>query len=158
MIGQISLFVVLLPVIAPLLAIGIVLLLLYQGSLYLLIWLLWLPQGKDVLFVTSDSPIWRDYMMEQVFPLVGNRAVTLNWSERKCWPRWSLARHFFRMFAGSREFNPIVVVFRPIRRAEFFRFFTPFKAWKHGNREPVEWLRRQLADCLEKESETVADP
>jgi hypothetical protein len=157
-IAQISLVVVLLPLIIPLAAISLILILLYQSSLYLLIWLLWLPRGKDVLFVSSDSPIWREYMTDHVLPLVANRAVVLNWSERQRWPRWSLAGHFFRAFAGSREFNPMVVVFRPLRRGEFFRFFGPLKHWKHGNCEPVEWLRRQLADCVGTEIEQAAKP
>jgi hypothetical protein len=158
MIAQISLFVVLSPIIFLLAGIGLILILLYQSSLYLLIWLLWLPKGKDVLFISSDSPIWRDYMRDQVLPLVANRAVTLNWSERQRWPRWSLARHFFRTFAGHREFNPMVVVFRPLHRAEFFRFFAPLKHQKRGNSEPVECLRRQLADYVGTEIEQVAKP
>jgi hypothetical protein len=158
MIAQISLLVILLPIILPLAGMVLILIALYQWSLYPLIWLLWLPRGKDVLFISSDSPIWRDYMRERVFPLVANRAVTLNWSERKRWSRWSLARHFFRSFSGNREFNPMVVVFRPMRRAAFFRFFIPLKAWKHGNPEPVEWLRQQLADYVGTEIETVAEP
>ena len=70
--------------------VAIVLHLLYKTTLYLLVWTLWLPRGKDILFVYSDSPIWRDYMTSEVLPLVHERAVVLNWSERKKWERWSL--------------------------------------------------------------------
>jgi hypothetical protein len=157
-IAQISLFIVLLPVIAPLFLIAITFIVLYESSLYLLIWLLWFPRGKDVLFVSSNSPIWNQYMTDQVLPLVAGRAVILNWSERKSWPRWSLAKHFFRACAGHREFNPMVVVFRPLRRAVFFRFYVPLKHLKHGNAEPVEWLRQELADCVGSETERVAKP
>ncbi len=157
-IAQISLFVVLLPILIPLLFIALVVIILYQLSLYLLIWLLWLPRGKNVLFVNSDSPIWKEYMSNQVLPLVASRAVILNWSERKNWPRWSLATHFFRAHAGHREFNPMVVAFRPLRRAEFFRFYGPLKHWKHGNAEPVEWLRQELADYVGTGTELVAKP
>ena len=157
-IAQISLFVVLLPIIIPLFFIFIIGVMLYQASLYLLIWLLWLPRGKNVLFVSSDSPNWKEYMSGQVLPLVASRAVILNWSERKNWPRRSLATHFFRTHAGDREFNPMVVAFRPMRRAAFFRFYGPLKDWKHGNSEPVEWLRQELADYVGTEPELGSKP
>jgi hypothetical protein len=154
MVAQITLFVLLLPLIILVLFFFI----LYQASLYPLIWCLWLPKGKDVLFISSNSPIWEDYMRDQVFPLVASRAVTLNWSERKHWPRWSLARHFFGLYVGNREFNPLVVVFRPLRRAAFFRFYVPLKARKHGDPDPAESLRRELAEYLGTEVEAAAEP
>lgn len=157
-IAYISLFVVLLPAIVPLFLVVVTFIVLYHAGLYLLIWLLWLPRGKDVLFVNSNSPIWNQYMTNQVLPLVASRAVILNWSERKSWPRWSLARHFFRAYAGRREFNPMVVAFRPLRRAAFFRFYVPLKHWKNGNAEPVEWLRRGLADYVGTGTELATKP
>jgi hypothetical protein len=117
---------------------------LHKMALYILVWALWLPKGKDVLVVYSDSPIWHDYMSAEVVPLVRERAVVLNWSERKKWPRWSFAAHVFRSFGGNRNFNPLVVVFRPYRHAEVFRFWSAFTDWKHGHTEPVELLRQRL--------------
>jgi hypothetical protein len=38
--------------------------------LYLSIWFFWLTRGKDILFVYSDSPIWRDYMLSELLPLI----------------------------------------------------------------------------------------
>ena len=134
----------LLPLILPLLLIALTLHWLHRLLLYMLIWSIWLPKGKDALVVYSDSPIWRDYMMEQVVPLLEERAVVLNWSERSHWPRWSFATHVFRSFGGSRDFNPMVVLFRPLRRAKFFRFWSAFKQWKHGETFEVDWLRQEL--------------
>jgi hypothetical protein len=151
--ARIALVIVLLPLIVPLAIIGLVLFLLHRLILYLLIWLLWVPRGKDVLFVTSESPIWKQYMNEQVLPLVESRAVSLNWSERKSWDQWSFAAHVFRTFGGRRQFNPMVVVFRPLKRAEIFRFFLPFRDWQRGYCEPVERLRRDLAGSLSKGTE-----
>ena len=143
-----ALTLLLLPIILPLALIGFILFPLHRATLNLLIWLLWIPRGKDVLLVYSDSPIWRDYMRTQVLPLVQERAVVLNWSERKSWPRWSAAHSAFRSFGGGREFNPLVVVYRPFRRAQCFRFFSPFKDWKRGNTEPVERMRQDLIRSL----------
>src|SRR5262249_54125108 len=86
-----ALIVVLLPIIIPFAAAVLVLYLLHKMALYGLIWLLWVPRGKDVLLVYSDSPIWHDYMTTQVIPLVQNRAVILNWSERHKWSKWSFS-------------------------------------------------------------------
>lgn len=72
----------LLPVILPVAVVAFGLFFLYRITLYLLIWTLWLPRGKDILLVYSDSPIWQGYMASEVLPLVQERAVVLNWSQR----------------------------------------------------------------------------
>jgi hypothetical protein len=143
-----ALVVLIFTVALPLAVVTIGLALLYRSALYLLVWLLWLPRGKDILFVYSDSPIWREYMMTQILPLLERRAVVLNWSERSKWPLWSLEVSVFHRFGGGRDFNPLVVLFRPLRRARTFRFWPAFKDWKHGYREPVERLRQELRSAL----------
>jgi hypothetical protein len=142
------LLLVLLPFVLPLALITLALYVPYRIALYLLIWTLWLPRGKDVLLVYSDSPIWREYITSEILPLVRERAVVLNWSERNRWPRWSFQVHVFRAFGTRREFNPLVVLFRPFSRARAFRFWLPFKDWKRGYREPVERLREELFAVL----------
>ena len=132
----------------PLALVTIGLALLYRGALYLLVWLLWLPKDKDILFVYSDSPIWREYMTTEILPLVESRAVVLNWSERSKWPLWSLGVSVFHRFGGARDFNPLVVLFRPFQRARTFRFWPAFKDWKRGSREPLERLRQELFAAL----------
>ena len=142
------LVVLFLPFVLPLALLAIVLHILYKITLYLLVWVIWLPRGKDILFVYSDSPIWRDYMATEILPLVQDRAVVLNWSERKKWRRWRLGVAVFHHFAGGREFNPLVMLFRPVRLARVFRFWSAFKDWKRGYREPVDKLRQDLLNVL----------
>jgi hypothetical protein len=120
----------------------------YRALLYLLVWALWLPKGQDVLLVYSDSPIWHEYMTTQVLPLVQERAVVLNWSERTKWSRWSLAVAVFHHFGGARDFNPLVVLFKPLRMASIYRFWSAFKDWKRGHKEPVERLTQELVTSL----------
>jgi hypothetical protein len=72
---QVASIILLLPLIIPLAILSFVLLALHRVVLYMLVWLLWLPHGKDVLFVFSDSPVWRDYMAQQVLPLVQDRLL-----------------------------------------------------------------------------------
>ena len=143
-----ALIVVLMPIIIPFAAVVLVLYWLHRVALYGLIWLLWLPRGKDVLLVHSDSPIWHDYMTTQVVPLVQNRAVILNWSQRHKWSKWSFSVHVFHSFGGTNEFNPMVAIFRPFRRARMFRFWSAFKDWKRGDAEPVTRLREDLLQSL----------
>ena len=143
-----ALLVLFLPFVLPLALVAIVLHFLYKITLYLLVWMLWLPRGKNIVFVYSDSPIWHDYMATEVLPLVQERAFVLNWSERKKWRRWSLGVAVFRHFGGGREFNPLVVLFRPVRLVRVFRFWSAFKDWKQGHREPVERLRQDLLIAL----------
>jgi hypothetical protein len=100
--------------------------------LHIAIWTWWCLRGRDILFVYSDSPIWREYIDEHILPYLGERAVILNWSERKRW-RISLARLAFHHFGGYRQFNPLAVVFRPFRRTRTFRFWQPFRDFNHGH-------------------------
>lgn len=139
---------VFLPIILPLLLVAVTLFFLYRTTLYLLVWTLWLPRGKDVLFVCSDSPIWGEHMASEILPLVQKRAVVLNWSQRKSWRKWSLPVRIFYHFGGDREFNPLVVLFRPARRAKVFRFWRAFKDWKHGRTEAVGLLVQNLRNAL----------
>jgi hypothetical protein len=90
----------------------------------------------------------RERMATQVLPLVQERAVVLNWSERKKWPWWSLGVAVFHHFGGGGDFNPLVVLFQPFRLARVFRFWSAFKDWKHGYKEPVERLRQELIAIL----------
>jgi hypothetical protein len=146
--GQVVLIVVLLPLILPLALFAVASHLLYRALLHLLVWALWLPRGKDILFVYSDSPIWHEYMETQILPLVQERAIVLNWSERKKWSRLSLGVAVFRYFGGDGDFSPLVVLFQPLRSARLFRFWSVFKDWKRGYKEPVERLRQELFASL----------
>jgi len=143
-----ALVVIVLPLVLPLAFLAITLHMLYRIVLYLLIWALWVPRGRDILFISSDSPIWHEYMETQVLPLVQERAVVLNYSERKTWDRWALPVAVFRHFGGWREFNPMILLFRPLHRARVFRFFPAFQDWKRGYREPVDRLRQDLLSAL----------
>jgi|SRR5690242_16530414 len=132
----------------PLILLALLLFALHRAILYVLVWLVWLPRGKDILVVYSNSPVWQEYMTEQVLPLVEDRAIVLNWSERSSWRKWRLTQQVFYSFGGHREFNPLVVLFRPLRRARLFRFWSAFKDWKHGHTENLEALKDDLRMSL----------
>ncbi len=87
-------------------------------------------------------------MKDQILPLVRERAALLNWSERKTWQKWSLPVRVFHTYAGGRDFNPMVILFRPFPRTKSIRFFPAFREWKHSKIEAVEQLRDELARQL----------
>jgi hypothetical protein len=140
------------PIILLLLPVALGLLLLFvifSVALHICIWLLWCTQGRDILFVYSNSPVWHDYLEQRLLPLLEDRAVVLNWSDRSRW-RFppTLARIAFQYFGGQREFNPLAVVFRPLRRARVFRFWQPFRDFKHGDPEPLRRLEKELFELI----------
>lgn len=130
----------LLIVVSPVLIVAVLLYFVWGAILY---FSLWLTRKKFVIFVYSDSPIWKDYIERDILPHIQNRALILNWSERRNW-KMSLAVLTFRYFGGYRNFNPIGMVFRPFRFVKTYRFFGAFKDFKHGNFEKVNELREAL--------------
>jgi hypothetical protein len=50
----------------------------------------------------------------------------------------------FRHFGGYREFNPLAVVFRPFRRTHKFRFWKPFRDWKHGCPDTLRQIQKEF--------------
>jgi hypothetical protein len=147
-IARMCFFVPLLLILSPVLLCCLIFYGMYRIALYLVIWLWSLWTGKDVLFVFSDSPIWHEYMTTEILPIVMKRAMVLNWSERKTWHEWSLPVRVFHNFSNGRDFNPMVLLFRPFRGVKSFRFFQAFKEWKHGDARAVEKLRDELVQAL----------
>ncbi|HEV8070495.1 MAG TPA: hypothetical protein VGP76_22460 [Planctomycetaceae bacterium] len=149
-IGRFFLLVLIAPLLLVLLLLIVVLVavyLLYGLVLQVAIWWFWCRKGRDVLIVYSESPIWRDYVEKRILPTIGDRAVVLNWSERRQWQR-TLAVLAFRFFGGTREFNPMAVVFRPLHNARCFRFYKPFREFKHGDTSAVSALESGLFRML----------
>lgn len=118
--------------------------------LSVLVWILWCPRGKDVLFVYSDSPVWHDYIEEQILPRIEARAVILNWSDRRHWlDKYSLAPLLFRHFGGYREYNPLAIYFRPFRPHRRFRFWQAFRDYKHGKADSLQRVEKAFFAAID---------
>lgn len=139
---QVALVVPLLPVLLVVVALAFTFFLMSTVGLHIAIWSWWCLRGRDILFVFSDSPVWHDYIEQHILPRLGERAVVLNWSQRRAW-RFSLARLAFHHFAGK-QFNPLAVVFRPFRRTRTFRFWQPFRDFKHGDSEALHRMESEF--------------
>jgi hypothetical protein len=144
---HIALAIPLAPVLLAVLVLALVFYLVSTACLQIAIWSWWCIRGRDILFVYSDSPIWHDYIEQHVLPHLGQRAVVVNWSRRKEW-RFSLARAAVHHFGGWRECNPLAVVFRPFRRTRTFRFWQPFRDFKHGHPEALQRMESEFFDSI----------
>jgi hypothetical protein len=133
----------------PLVTVGLLLWLVASLLLLAIVWLTWCTHGRYALVVYSNSPIWQEYFETRVLPELKGRAAVLNWSERRGW-KASLPVLLFRTFAGTREFNPIVIVFEPLLWPRRFRFYRAFQSFKHGRPEEVDTLRLELLRLLNK--------
>ena len=139
--GSKAFITLLLIILSPILMITVFFYLLWGAILYIAIWLTWRKQR--LLFVYSDSPTWKDYIEREILPYIQDRAVVLNWSERRNW-KSSLAVLAFRYFGGHRNFNPMALVFRPFRFVMTYRFFEAFKEFKQGDPKKVEQIKKDL--------------
>jgi len=135
-------------VLSPLLLVLLLSYGLYALLLHMLVWLLWGPTGKRVLFVYSNSPVWQSYIEDNILPRLPHNSVVLNWSERRRWRWWALSAAVFHLFGGSREFNPLAVVIRPLRWGRAFRFWRAFRDAKHGNREALRLVEADFFSYL----------
>jgi hypothetical protein len=118
-------------------------------ALHLLTLIIWIPTGRRVLFVYSNSPIWKAHIETAVLPRLPSTASVLNWSERSQWSRWSLSVWLFRFYAGSREYNPLAIVIRPWRGPKLFRFWQPFRESKHGKFESLRAVEMSFFRSIE---------
>jgi hypothetical protein len=136
-------------ILIPIAIVGLTLWFAAAVLLQLVVWVAWCSRGRYALVVYSKSPIWQDYFEHHVIPAVGNRGIVLDWSERKRWP-FSLSVVLFKFFGGTREFNPLALIFQPFAWKREFRFYAPFQAYKHGRPREVEEMRQAVLELLDK--------
>jgi hypothetical protein len=93
------------------------------------VWIDWKKRGKDVLVVELDSPHSREWV-SRLSPMISNRAVFINWSDRNNWEPSALGVQLFRVFGLQgipEQFTahslPAAIVFRTFRRPMVFTFW-----------------------------------
>jgi hypothetical protein len=134
-----------LPLLAPILLVGLLIYLLWGVVLYTVIWLT--RRKPFVVFVYSNSPNWKDYVEQEILPHLPGHAAILNWSERRTW-KISLAVLTFRYFSEYRNFNPMAIVIQPFHFVKTYRFFEAFKAFKHGDPRKVVEIKDEFFKVL----------
>ena len=117
--------------------------------IHLLVWSLWLPKGHVGVLVYSNSPNWQQDVEQSILPVVRDRLVILNWSERRLWHN-SLAVWCFRLvnFGNRKSFNPMAIVFPKWRPLRTVRFFDAYRDAKHGNDLPLNSKKQELFELI----------
>jgi len=129
----------------------------YEQWLKYRFWQLHGKFGRFVLLVYSDSPNWKDYIEENILPRIEPHVVTLNWSERREWPKTNpFESRIFRRWAGEIEFNPMAIVIPPKGKIKKVRFWQAFRDFKHGNERSLTECKKTLLDELEKCSANIS--
>ena len=105
-------------------------------------------EGKFVLLVYSDSPKWKSYFEQTILPRVQDHAIILNLSEQTQWDNRSWAAQAFRHWGGTREFNPLAIVFCSLVRVHVFRFYRAFRAYRKGNPVPLEQVESRFLQAV----------
>jgi len=141
---EILIVILLLPLLIPIAFLALTTWLVHGVLLNVLVWICWCTRGTNLLLVYSDSPVWHDYIEENLIPRLPESTIVLNWSQRRTWRWYSLPVMVLRYFGGTREFNPMIVAFRPFRWATTFRFFQAFKDYKHGKQQTLVSMERDL--------------
>jgi hypothetical protein len=127
---------------------------LYRLALLVIVERTWLRRGVRCLVVYSNSPTWESHVRQAWLSRLGDRAITLNWSERQSWTG-GLAVRVFREFCSRwRNYNPAVVVFRGLKQPYVFRFVEAFQ--QVGTRRP-EYLNRLETEMFEALGFATAD-
>ena len=109
---------------------------------------------KDLLIVYSNSPNWQRYIEQHWLPKWHDRAVVLNWSERRLWTRKDPAVRLYRAYVNSSppfgsEYNPLAIVV-PARghRVHVVRFWRAFRDFKHGKDRLLRHAEADLESLL----------
>ena len=111
------------------------------------VWIEWAEQGKDTLVVHADGP-HSDEWMSRIRPVIGDRAIFLNYNEHDQWDRWSVPAQLFEIFGPQampasfrRHSLPSVIFFRRLHRPKKFSFGERSKECE----AKLEQLRAELA-------------
>ena len=106
-----------------------------------------MKNGKNIIFVYSESTNWQEYIEQKIFPEIEAKALLINWSERSKWKkRKPLEVKIFRHFGGDTEFNPMAIIFIRPWKIKIVRFFQAFKDYKHGKEFLLNQCMNELFD------------
>ena len=125
-------------------------LIVYTVFMSLVVWAVCMFRGRYTIFVHSNSPVWQDYIATNILPRLPSDAVILNWSEHLNWRWGSFPVRVFRLYGGYTDFNPLGLVCTSLRGAKTFRFWQPFRDFKHGNEKPLKDMEDKFLKSIEQ--------
>ena len=107
-------------------------------------------RGRYIIFVHSNSPVWQDYIAAKILPRLPADTVILNWSDHSKWRWFSFPVRVFKLYGGDANFNPIGMVGTSLYGMKTFRFWQPFKDFKHGNEKPLKELETKFFAYIDR--------
>lgn len=125
----------------------------WQAYGKLLILLFLLQQGKHEIhgvLVTSDSPVWKDYIQENWLDRFGSHFIVLNASRRSQWRNSPATRLYFFFCPQQENYCPVVILLQGFHHPRVYRFFYAFRDHKHGNDTALLKLEEDLARELNR--------
>jgi len=150
MIGLILLF------LTPLIVISILLGVIYSAFVEIYLRLKFLAvvvsQKKFVLFIYSDSPVWKSYIENNILAQIQNQSIILNWSNRNKWSKLSWTVQSFKYWGGEKNFNPLAIVFCNFTKIKVFRFYTAFHDYKHGKVDSLQKIESQFLGLVKSKT------
>lgn len=93
---------------------------------------------KKVILINSDSPIWHDYIFDNIVPLFGDKVLTLNWSQRNVWDKSKWEVKAFNHWGGNYEYNPLIIINNGFFQIKVIRLYEAFAQYKHGKESELQ--------------------
>lgn len=102
------------------------------------------------VLITSDSPVWKDYIQANWIDRFGNRFIILNGSQRSLWSASPATRLYYFFCPQDENYCPAVILLRGFRHPQVYRFFYAFRDYKHGDGTALLKLEEDLAQELNR--------
>jgi hypothetical protein len=112
-------------------------------------------RGRYIIFIHSNSPVWQDYIAANILPRLPADTVILNWSDHLTWRRFSFPVRVFSFYGHHAEFNPMGLVGTALRGVKTFRFWQPFRDFKHGNDRSLKDMEASFFAYLDGTRRTI---
>lgn len=126
----------------------------YQKFLLYRVKTTWFPKRKFMLILNSDSPVWSEFVRNNLENRYADRAFILNSSRRIQWDKKSLeVKVSNALLRGSKDV-PAVIVFTKWYKPKVFSFYKAFKEYKHGKPARVEKLLKEVEDAVRERKVT----
>lgn len=116
---------------------------------------LWLPLrwggGRCVLIAYTDSPVWTDYIEQQITARLASMAVVIQRSRVPDWKSRYRAEYWALLsWAEHASYNPVAIVFPRYKRVRVFNFYEAFREFKHGKPAELEAMTKHVLEASHK--------
>lgn len=113
--------------------------------------------GKRVLIVYSRSPNWQEHIESRWIKQYDSHIVVFDWSNRSEWTKpFPLPVKVFKYWGGSKEYNPMAILFPKQGRVRVIRFWKAFRDSRHGKVLKLQKAEERLFNFI-KDNRIIND-